>query len=85
MTTLEKIIYLADFTEPTRSFPGVETVRTAQYEDLDRAMFLALSMSMDEVRSRGGSPHPRSMEALRWFKNRTERQIDTTDPHRKDV
>ena len=72
MTTLEKIIYLADFTEPTRDFPGVETVRTAQYEDLDRAMALALAMSMEEVRARGAEPHPRSLEALRWFKNKTK-------------
>ena len=69
MTILEKIIYLADFTEPTRDFPGVEKVRTAQYEDLDRAMVIALTMSMEEVRSRGAEPHPRSLEALQWFKN----------------
>lgn len=69
MTTLEKIIYLADFTEPTRDFPGVERARAAQYEDLDEAMVIALTMSMEEVRSRGAEPHPRSLEALQWFKN----------------
>ena len=67
MTVLEKIIYLADFTEPTRSFPGVDKIRTLQYKDLDLAMREALLMSMEEVRSRGSTPHPRSVEALEWL------------------
>lgn len=67
MTTLEKIVYLADFIEPTRDFPGVEHVRTSAFEDLDRAMVEALQMSMDVVVRRGAVPHPRSAEALRWL------------------
>ena len=68
MTTLEKIVYLADFIEPTRDFPGVELVRTSAFEDLDRAMIEALQMSMDAVTRRGAVPHPRTAEALRWLK-----------------
>ena len=65
MTTLEKIIYLADFIEPNRRvFPGLEEVRVLAFEDLDRAMVRALRLSMDEVRSRGGVPHPRSLNTL---------------------
>ena len=67
MTTLEKIVYLADFIEPTRDFPGVERVRTSAFEDLDRAMIEALQMSMDVVVRHGAVPHPRSAEALRWL------------------
>ena len=68
MTTLEKIIYLADFTEPTRKvFPGLEEVRALTYDDLDAAMIRALELSMDEVRKRGAQPHPRSMETLEWL------------------
>ena len=36
MTLLEKIIYLADYIEPSRDFPGVEELRQAVYDDLDR-------------------------------------------------
>ena len=68
MTTLEKIVYLADFIEPTRDFPGVEFVRIFAFEDLDRAMIEALQMSMDAVTRRGAVPHPRTAEALRWLK-----------------
>lgn len=70
MTTLEKIIYLADFTEPTRNFPGLERVRALTCEDLDEAMIQALRLSMDEVSSRGAEPHPRSRETLKWLETR---------------
>ena len=69
MTTLEKIIYLADFTEPTRSFSGLERVRALTYEDLDQAMVEALLLSMEEVSSHGTAPHPRSAETLKWLQN----------------
>lgn len=42
MRTLEKIIYLADYIEPTRDFPGLDRLRELAYEDLDKAMALGL-------------------------------------------
>ncbi|MBO6040288.1 MAG: nicotinate (nicotinamide) nucleotide adenylyltransferase [Oscillospiraceae bacterium] len=72
MTVLEKIIYLADYTEPTRRvFPGLDEVRALTYIDLDRAMIRALTLSMEEVRARGDEPHPRSVETLRQLRNKT--------------
>ncbi|RTR35349.1 HD domain-containing protein [Robertmurraya yapensis] len=38
MTLLEKVIYLADYIEPGRHFPGVEEVRELAKEDLDTAL-----------------------------------------------
>ena len=67
MTTLDKIVYLADFIEPTRAFPGVERVRALAFDNLDGAMIEALQMSMDNVHRRGFQPHPRSAETLRWL------------------
>ena len=57
MTLLEKIIYLADYIEPTRDFPGVDALRELAYEDLDRAMLLGLQMTIEEVRSHGEEPY----------------------------
>ena len=37
MTTLEKIIYLADYIEPTRDFEGMDRLRALAYEDLSEA------------------------------------------------
>lgn len=69
MTTLDKIIYLADFTEPTRRFDGVEEVRALTFVDLDAAMIRALQLSLQEVLSRNGTVHPRSRQALEWLES----------------
>jgi predicted HD superfamily hydrolase involved in NAD metabolism len=42
MTMLEKVIYLADYIEPNRSFPGVEEVRKIAETSLDEALIKAL-------------------------------------------
>ena len=67
MTLLEKIIYLADYIEPTRDFEGVEPLRALAYEDIDAAMALGLRMSLDELAANGIVPHSDSIEALRWY------------------
>lgn len=38
MTLLEKVIYLADYIEPGRHFPGVDEVRGLAKESLDKAL-----------------------------------------------
>lgn len=65
MTLLEKIIYMADYIEPTRSFEGVEELRKLAYEDLDAAVRLGLSISVGELRQKGHEVHIRTAEALR--------------------
>ena len=68
MTKLEKIIYLADYIEPTRhGFDGLEQLRKAAYEDLDAAMLLGLRMSLQDIRAGGSEPQGDSVEAERWF------------------
>ncbi|KAA0549338.1 HD domain-containing protein [Bacillus sp. BGMRC 2118] len=42
MTLLEKVIYLADYIEPGRHFPGVDEVRNVAETDLDLAIIMAL-------------------------------------------
>lgn len=42
MTLLDKIIYLADYIEPGRHFPGVEEVRDMAKENLDKALIKAI-------------------------------------------
>lgn len=63
MTLLEKVIYLADYIEPTRSFPGVETLRKVCYEDLDAGLRLGLEMTIQEMEARGAPIHPKTLEA----------------------
>jgi predicted HD superfamily hydrolase involved in NAD metabolism len=47
MSLLEKIVYIADYIEPGRNFPGVEEARLAAIENIDRAMVLALKNTMN--------------------------------------
>ena len=67
MTRLEQIIYLADFTEPTRDFEGVDVLRELSFENLDDAMALGLSMSLGEIRARGAEPFGDTLEAYLWY------------------
>ena len=67
MTLLEKIIYLADYIEPNRDFPGLAELRRAAYEDIDAAMALGLEMSLADIRSYGEEPHRITAEAYEWY------------------
>ncbi|PEJ56400.1 MULTISPECIES: bis(5'-nucleosyl)-tetraphosphatase (symmetrical) YqeK [unclassified Bacillus (in: firmicutes)] len=42
MNLLDKIIYVADYIEPNRNFPGVEEARELAEQNLDRALLFAL-------------------------------------------
>jgi len=72
MSTLEKIIYLADYTEPTRDFEGVEELRELSFEDLDKAMALGLEMSIEDLTERGKPIFHDTMDAYNWYKNLTK-------------
>ncbi len=74
MTLLEKIIWLADYIEPTRTMPGVKKVRKLAFEDLDAALRMAMQNSLDHVAERQGDPHPASLEALNDLKKK-ERKL----------
>ena len=63
MTTLEKILYLADYIEPNRAMPGLERLRALAYSDLDAAMVCGLDMTLSYLREKGKIPDPASTEA----------------------
>jgi nicotinate-nucleotide adenylyltransferase len=67
MSLLEKIIYIADYIEPGRDFPGVERLRRLAYENIDAAMAAALRQSVEDMESCGNSIHRLSVEALDYF------------------
>ena len=70
MNTLEKIIYVADYMEPNRDFPGVERLRELAYTDLDAALKLGLEMTLDMLRQQGREISAESLEALNWLENK---------------
>ena len=70
MTLLEKIIYLADYIEPTRDFPGVEALRRTVYEDLDRGLLMGLTMTIDEMEEMGNPVHHMTRDARDYLMKR---------------
>ena len=70
MTLLEKIIYLADYIEPTRDFPGVEELRRTVYEDLDRGLLLGLTMTIQEMEELGNPVHHMTRDARDYLMKR---------------
>lgn len=65
MTKLEKIIYLADYIEATRDFPGLEELRrVCNEEGLDAGMVLGLSMTVTDMKERGNPVHSATLAAL---------------------
>ena len=67
MNTLEKIIYVADYMEPNRDFPGVETLRQLAYTDLDGALKLGLEMTLAMLREQKRQISPASSQALAYL------------------
>ncbi len=67
MNTLEKIIYVADYMEPSRKFDGVEELRRLAFEDLDQALKLGLEMTLELLRQQGRQISPESQEALAFL------------------
>lgn len=72
MSLLEKVIYLADLIEPGRDFEGIEVIRQISYQDIDKAMLMALKQVMCFVQSKGFALHPNSLEAYHYFKEEEE-------------
>ena len=71
MNLLEKIIYVADYMEPCRHFPGVEKLRELAYSDIDAALKLGLEMTLAHLANLGDEVSPESREALEYLKNRS--------------
>ena len=67
MGLLEKIIYVADYMEPNRDFPGVEELRRLAFSDLDGAMRLGLEMTVSILRANGAQISAASLEALEYL------------------
>lgn len=67
MSLLEKIIFIADYIEPNRSFPGVERIRKAAFSSLDEAMLMSLDNTIRQVIKKGVLIHPDTINARNYL------------------
>lgn len=63
MTTLDKIVYLADYIEPGRDFPGVEEARKITYKNLDAGVGYQLAHTLEYLIEHRSKIYPRTLEA----------------------
>lgn len=67
MTLVEKVVFLADYIEPGRQFPGVDLVRRLATTDLDQAVKQALQQTVSFLEGKGKKVYPLTKAALDWF------------------
>jgi len=53
MSTIEKIIYIADATEPNRVYPSVDKLRRLSFMNLDKALLESLIHTIKYIEERG--------------------------------
>ncbi|MFC4618060.1 bis(5'-nucleosyl)-tetraphosphatase (symmetrical) YqeK [Camelliibacillus cellulosilyticus] len=63
MSVLEKVVFLADYIEPGRDFPGVNEVRALAEEDLDTAVAKALANTMQFLIGKYQMIYPYTVDA----------------------
>ena len=67
MSLEEKLLFLADYMEPNRDFPEVEELRRLAYRDLDGAVGMGASLSMQEMLERGKVLHHDTQGAYEYY------------------
>ena len=63
MSLLAKVIYIADYISDDRDYPGIDEIRSAAYESLEKAMMIGLEFSIGEIVERRQVLHPDSVDA----------------------
>lgn len=68
MGLLDKILYVADYIEPNRDFPGVETVRRLARISLDQAVAYEATQTLAYLKRKGQSIYPQTLETERYYR-----------------
>ena len=82
MTLAEKILYLADYIEPTREYDDCTEVRICFYnnpnspeEALDEAILLSLKITVRQLLDDGRAIHPQTINAYNDFLKKGETKV----------
>lgn len=68
MSTLEKIIFIADYIEPGRKqAPNLEEVRRLAFEDLDKTMIKILRDTLEYLKNGGGEIDPMTKKTYDYY------------------
>jgi predicted HD superfamily hydrolase involved in NAD metabolism len=67
MSTLTKIIYIADMIEPGRNFDGVDEIRRATFDNLDKGVYFGLTSSIKILLARNLLIDENTIKARNYF------------------
>ncbi|UOQ46319.1 bis(5'-nucleosyl)-tetraphosphatase (symmetrical) YqeK [Halobacillus salinarum] len=75
MSVLDQVVFLADYIEPGREFPGVEEVRELAESSLEQACFAALKNTVQHLILKERTVYPDTIHAYNDFLHRTKEQV----------
>lgn len=67
MDLVGEIVFIADYMEPARSFPGIEDVREASKKSIEEAISLALGNSIRHLIHQKAIIHPQTFQAYNAY------------------
>ena len=67
MTATEKVVFIADYIEPDRSFRGVVKLRELVTKDIDLAIITAIDGTIKKILSSGDLLHPKIIETRNYY------------------
>lgn len=67
MSLLDKIVYMADYIEPGRDFPGVEIARELANSDLNQAVAYATARTVSHLANQGVAIYPQTLETYNAY------------------
>ena len=75
MNLLETIIYVADYMEPNRDFPGVEPLRQMAHTVIYGALKMGLNMTITMLQEQGREISPESAQTLAWLEQEERKRV----------
>lgn len=67
MTLLDKVLYVADYIEAGRDFPGVETARLLAQQDLDKAVAYETASTLAFLAKKGLPIYPQTLDTYNSY------------------
>ncbi|HEM4020704.1 TPA: bis(5'-nucleosyl)-tetraphosphatase (symmetrical) YqeK [Streptococcus suis] len=67
MTLLDKVLYVADYIEPNRDFPGVDEARSIAKESLDKAVAYETAQTISYLAKKGIPIYPQTLETYNGY------------------
>ncbi len=77
MTTLDKILYIADYIEPRRDkADNLPQMRYLAFQDLDKTMYEILKGTLEYLNKKGNTIDPMTKQAYEFFEEVMEQKAD---------